>query len=322
MPWLWIGFLALIVALLVLDLVVLQRRVPEPTLRQATLWTVGWVSLGLSFSGVVWLLYSGGWEGAAFKGGATQLSPGQAVVQYLTGYLLEESLSIDNLFVIAMLFDGFRIDKRNRRRVLFWGIVGAVVMRGVMIAAGVWLVQRFDWIFYVFGGWLALTGLKLFSHSEEEVDAEASLAMRLARRSSRVSLSDHGQHFLVRIDGKLMFTRLAIALLAIELTDVVFALDSIPAVLAITTDPFLVFSSNIFAILGLRSLYFVLQGFMGRFRHLRYALAFILIFIGAKMLLHSVLKIPNLVSLAVILGSVTLSVFTSSWAQKRLRAGD
>jgi tellurite resistance protein TerC len=321
MSWIWIAFLGLILALVVLDLVILQRRVPEPTLRQATLWTVGWISLGLSFSGVVWVLYANGWV-PTIGGGGTVADPGQAVVQYLTGYLLEESLSVDNLFVIAMLFDGFRIDKRNRRRVLFWGIVGAIVMRGIMIAAGVWLVRQFDWVFYVFGGWLVLTGLKLFASVEEEMDAETSVAMRIARRSSRVSLADHGQHFLVRVGGKLMFTRLAIALLAIELTDVVFALDSIPAVLAITTDPFLVFSSNIFAILGLRALYFVLQGFMGRFRHLRFALAFILVFIGAKMCLHSVLKVSNLVSLAVILGSVGLAILTSCWAQKRMRAGD
>jgi tellurite resistance protein TerC len=195
--------------------------------------------------------------------------------------------------------------------VLFWGIIGAIVLRAIMILGGSWLVHRFSWVFYIFGLYLAYTGVKLYLEKGAEVDPESSMFIRLARRLLPVARGDHGSHLVTRENGRTVLTRLGLVLLAVEGTDVIFALDSIPAILAITTDSFIVFTSNIFAILGLRSLYFILEGMIGRFRYLQVALAFVLVFIGAKMLLHSVFVVPNLVSLGVILGAVTAGVLFS-----------
>jgi tellurite resistance protein TerC len=235
----------------------------------------------------------------------------QAAVQYLTGYLLEKSLSIDNIFVMAVVFDRFSVQSRYRHRILYWGILGALVSRAAMILSGVWLVSHFDWLFYLFGAYLLYTGVNLFRSGEDEVDPESSFFVKMARRLLPVASGDHGARFVTRVDGKLAFTQLALVLVVIEGTDVIFALDSIPAIRAITTDSFLVFTSNIFAILGLRSLYFVLNEAIDRFALLKTALAFILIFIGAKMVLHSVFEIPNVVSLAVIGGAVTIGILSS-----------
>jgi tellurite resistance protein TerC len=309
MGWLWLGFTALVVALLALDLGVFHRNARQLTWREAGVWTLIWISVGLAFTGVVYMIYEGRWFGAQLSqshgmGGA------DAALLYLTGYVLEESLSVDNIFVIALVFRAFRVDPSYRHRVLFWGIVGAVLLRAGMILGGAWLVHHFTWVFYIFGAYLTYTGLTLFSNKEEE-DPEQSRFIRLARRMLPVASGDHGSALSVRQNGRWMLTRLGLVLIFVEGTDVIFALDSIPAILAITTDSFIVFTSNIFAILGLRSLYFVLESMMGRFRHLKTALAFVLIFIGIKMLLHDVYTLPNLVSLAVILVTVTVGVLAS-----------
>jgi tellurite resistance protein TerC len=309
MVWFWLGFIILVVLLLALDLGVFHRKAHEVSLREAGLFTAVWITLGLAFTGVVYLIYSGHWFEGLPAGSAT--SPGQAALLYLTGYVLEESLSVDNIFVISIIFRSFRVEPRYRHRVLFWGIVGAIVLRAAMILGGAWLVHRFTWIFYIFGLYLAYTGVKLFLDKGADADPEHSLFIRLARRFLPVARQDHGSHLVARENGRAVLTRLGLVLVAVEGTDVIFALDSIPAILAITTDSFIVFTSNIFAILGLRSLYFVLEGMIGRFRYLQVALAFVLVFIGAKMLLHSVFVFPNLISLAVILAAVTTGVLAS-----------
>jgi tellurite resistance protein TerC len=310
MVWLWLSFTALVVVLLVLDLGVFHRHAHEVTLREASLWTCVWITLGLSFSGAVYAIYDGHWFGAHLAHGENT-SAGQAALLYLTGYVLEKSLSVDNIFVISIIFRSFRVEPRFRHRVLFWGIIGAILLRAVMILGGAWLVHRFSWVFYIFGAYLAYTGFKLFRDNGAEMDPEHSQFIRLARRLLPVAREDHGSHLVAREAGHTVLTRLGLVLIAVEGTDVIFALDSIPAILAITTDSFIVFTSNIFAILGLRSLYFILEGMMGRFRHLQVALAFVLVFIGAKMLLHDVYVVPNLISLGVILGAVTIGVISS-----------
>jgi tellurite resistance protein TerC len=310
MVWLWLGFTALVVLLLVLDLGVFHRHAHEVSLREASAWTVVWITLGLSFSGVVYLIYNGHWFGAQLAGGSS-VGAGQAALLYVTGYVLEKSLSVDNIFVISIIFRTFKVESRYRHRVLFWGIIGAILLRAVMILGGAWLVHRFSWVFYIFGLYLAYTGIKLFLDRGTEADPEHSGFIRLARRLLPVARADHGSHLFARENGRTVLTRLGLVLIAVEGTDVIFALDSIPAILAITTDSFIVFTSNIFAILGLRSLYFILEGMMGRFRYLQVALAFVLVFIGAKMLLHSVFVLPNLVSLGIIVGAVTIGVLAS-----------
>jgi tellurite resistance protein TerC len=314
MGWLWLGFTALIVMLLMLDLGVFHRQVRQLTWREAGVWTLIWISVGLAFTGVVYMIYEGRWFGAQLSQ-SHGMGGGDAALLYLTGYVLEESLSVDNIFVIALVFRAFRVDPRYRHRVLFWGIVGAVLLRAGMILGGAWLVHQFSWVFYIFGAYLTYTGITLFGNKEEE-DPEQSRFIRAARRLLPVAAGDHGSALTVRENGRLMLTRLGLVLIFVEGTDVIFALDSIPAVLAITTDSFIVFTSNIFAILGLRSLYFVLESMMGRFRHLKTALAFVLLFIGVKMLLHDVYTLPNLISLAVILGAVMIGVLASLLADK------
>jgi len=311
MVWLWLGFTALVVLLLVLDLGVFHRHAHEVTLREASMWTIIWISLGLAFTGVVYLIYQGRWFGAHIAGATSGTSAGQAALLYVTGYVLEKSLSVDNIFVISIIFRSFKVEPRFRHRVLFWGIIGAILLRAAMILGGAWLVHRFSWVFYIFGAYLAYTGIKLFRDKDSEVDPEHSHFIKMARRFLPIAREDHGARLTAMEAGKTVLTRLGLVLVAVEGTDVIFALDSIPAILAITTDSFLVFTSNIFAILGLRSLYFILEGMIGRFRHLQVALAFVLVFIGIKMLLHSVYVLPNLLSLGIILAAVTIGVLAS-----------
>ena len=316
MGWLWLGFTALVVALLMLDLGVFHRQARQLTLREAGVWTLIWISVGLAFTGVVYMIYEGHWFGARLRHGHGHgIGGADAALLYLTGYVLEESLSVDNIFVMALVFRAFRVDPRYRHRVLFWGIVGAVLLRAGMILGGSWLVHHFTWVFYIFGAYLTYTGISLFGDKGDQ-DPEQGRFIRIARRLLPVAPGDHGSALTVQENGRRMLTRLGLVLIAVEGTDVIFALDSIPAILAITTDSFIVFTSNIFAILGLRSLYFVLETMMGRFRHLKVALAFVLVFIGVKMLLHDVYVLPNLLSLGVILSAVTLGVLFSLLSDK------
>jgi tellurite resistance protein TerC len=319
----WTAFLLLIAALLALDLGGLNRRPHAIGLREAAKWTALWVSIGVGFSVVVYFLYEYHLLGAHVTAHANGLAGEgfEAATIYLTAYLLEESLSVDNIFVIALVLERFTVPREHRHRVLFWGILGAIVLRGVMIVGGLWLVARFDWIFYIFGAYLGFSGFQLLRGKDEEPpDPESSAFVKLARRVIPVVSGDHGGKFVVRKDGKLYFTILFLALAVVEWTDVVFAMDSIPAVLAVANEPFIIFTSNIFAILGLRSLYFLLSDAMDRFEHLTYGLGVILIFIAAKMIFHGVWHLPHLWSLAFIVVCLVASI-TSSVIKNRRAAG-
>jgi len=311
----WFGFLALFFGLLILDLSILHRESATLSVRQALFWTAVWVSVAMSYAGVIYGLYEHRWLG--FEPGPGVAGGTDAVVQYVTGYLLEWSLSVDNIFVIALIFAYLRIPTQYQYRVLFWGIVGAIVLRGLMIAAGTTLLQRFDWMFYVFGAILLLSALRMLRDGEDEHDVGSSFPARLVQRFIPVTPELERARFFVRREGRLFATPLFVALVMVELTDVVFAVDSIPAILAVTRDPFLVFTSNAFAILGLRSLYFAVAGLMAMFRYLRYSLVLILAFVGMKMLLVSHYHVPNAVSLAIILGTLGGGILASIWASRR-----
>jgi tellurite resistance protein TerC len=311
MTWFWAGFITLVIVLLALDLGVLNRKAHKPSLREALSWTAGWITLGVLFSGVVYTIYERKLYTSSPDSGTIAYSGLDAALTYLTGFVLEESLSIDNLFVMVLIFKNFRIPTAYQHRVLFWGILGAIVMRAGMILGGVWLVTNFRWIMYVFGAYLIWQGVAQLRHKDEG-DAPPGALERIITRVLPIRREDVPEgKFLVRVDGRLAGTTLLLALINIETADVVFALDSVPAVLTVTTDPFIVFTSNIFAILGLRSLYFVIADMMDRFEHLRYALAFILVFVGVKMTIHDFLHIPIAASLGTIVAAVVIGIFSS-----------
>lgn len=292
--FLWIGFATFIVTMLVLDLGVFHRRAHAVSLKEAGIWVAVWVSLALIFNLVVYYL----------KGS-------QAALAFLTAYLIEESLSIDNMFVFLMLFAYFGVKAEHQHRVLFWGIVGALVMRGIFIAAGVTLLAKFHWLIYVFGAFLVYTGIKMASPKVMEVHPEHNPVLKLACRFIPITKDYVGQRFLTREAGRLVATPLLLVLLIVESTDVVFAVDSIPAVLAVTRDPLIIYTSNAFAILGLRSIFFVLAGIMGLFKYLKVGLSVVLTFVGAKMLISGFYEIPIAVSLGVVFGVLFLSVLIS-----------
>jgi tellurite resistance protein TerC len=319
MYWFWIGFFALVALLLFLDLFVLNKGAKEPTLKSSVYWTIGWMALGLSFAGVVYLMYEYGWLGARLGDNPLCNTGSDASVMYVSAYLLEQALSIDNIFVIALLFKQFRVPMKYQHRVLFWGILGAIVFRLIMLGGGAWLAHRFSWIFYIFGAYLVFQGLKLFKHDDdEEADHNNSTIVKFLRRFVRVdNRADHGGHFTITVAGKKALTMLAVCLVSVELTDIVFALDSIPAVLSVSQETFIMVTSNIFAIMGLRSLYFVLAGAMAQFKYLKLALAVLLILIGAKMIAHNWIHIDHLVSLIAIAGIIATGVIASLIATKR-----
>ena len=320
MIWFWLGFFAFVAVLLALDLGVLHRSPQAPTLKSASYWTIAWMALGLAFTGFVYLMYEEAWLGAKLVDPST--APGSdASFMYVSAYLLEYALSVDNIFVISLLFHSFRVPVKYQHRVLFWGILGAIVFRLIMLAGGAYLASHFDWIFYVFGAYLAFQGLKLLRPEDEDEGAhEKSFAVRVLRRVVRVVDGDHGGRFTVRVDGRFALTTVAVCLVSIELTDIVFALDSIPAVLSVSSDIFIMVTSNIFAILGLRSLYFVLAGAMDKFKYLKIALAILLMAIGAKMILHAHVKIPHAVSLGAIATIIATGVIASIISSRRVAA--
>jgi tellurite resistance protein TerC len=318
MIWLYAGFIAFVLLMLTLDLGVFHRKAHVVSVREALGWSAMWITLGLSFVVFIYFSYRGQWFGLG-----TEPDPADGLVnsgwtatqKYLTGYVIEESLSVDNIFVIAMMFGYFGVPAMYRYRVLFWGIIGAVVMRGTMIALGTKLIAEFHWVLYAFGVFLILTAIRMMVMKSDEKDPTKNLVVRLARRFFPITAWFHGEHFLVRagtqashesrqtgvpamldavVDrakpGTLLLTPLALALVVIESTDVVFAVDSIPAIFAITADPFLVFTSNVFAILGLRSLYFALAGMVDKFRYLKVSLSMVLAVVGVKMLTAKWLK--------------------------------
>lgn len=305
----WISFVLLVVVVVALDLGVFRREAHVISLPEALGWTAVWVSLALVFNVAVYFLYE--FNPAGWDMDTQQLSGQEAAVQFITGYLLEKSLSIDNIFVIAMIFAHFRVPLAEQHRVLFWGIFGAVVLRAVMILGGIALVEKFDWLFYVLGGMLLYSAASMLSMRHDNLGAEENFVVGLARRFYPVTTEFHGSKFFVVKDGVRMATPLFLALILVETSDVTFAIDSIPAIFAITRDPFIVFTSNVFAILGLRSMYFVLAGLMEKFRYLKISLAFLLAFIGVKMILMHHYPIDNVVSLAVIVGILTVGIIAS-----------
>ena len=293
-PALWIGFLAFVFAMLALDLGVFHRQSHAVSAREALAWSLVWIGLALAFNGAIYY-----WVGPA------------RALEFLTGYLIEKALSVDNLFVFVVIFSYFSVKPALQHRVLFWGILGALLMRAVFIVAGGALLQAFHWTIYLFGGLLLVTGVKLLRQREGDIHPERNPVVRLIARAFPVSTAAAGERFFVRDAGRWAITPLFMALVTVEVSDLVFAVDSIPAIFAITTDPFIVFTSNIFAILGLRSLYFLLAGMIGRFRYLNVGLAAVLIFVGAKMMLVEWIKLPIVLSLGVVAGLLTLSIVAS-----------
>jgi tellurite resistance protein TerC len=305
----WVGFLALFLGVLLLDLGVLHRESKVLHVRQALGWTAVWITVALSFGGVVFGLYEYGWFG---WGETHPLGTGrEAWLQYLTGYVLEWSLSVDNIFVIALIFTYMQIPVGLQYRVLFWGIVGAIVLRGAMIALGTALIHSFDWMFYVFGIILLVSAARML-REEEEYDPGKSVLVRMVKYLFPVTDKLDGDRFFTRENGKLLATPMFVTLLFVDFADVVFAVDSIPAIFAVTQDPFIVFTSNAFAILGLRSLYFAVAGLMAMFRYLKISLVFILAFVAVKlMLVYHEIHIPNLISLMVIVSLLAVGMLAS-----------
>jgi len=300
-PAVWVGFTALVVLLLILDLGVLNRRAHILSSREAIAWSAGLICLALLFGGFLWLR-----EGAG------------PALEYYTGYVIELSLSVDNLFVFILIFQYFAVPSELQPRVLKWGIVGAIVMRALMIGLGALMLSRFEWVLYVFGGILIFTGYRMFRGSHDRIEPERNPVIRLARRFFRVTPAYEGSRFFLRTHSGWYATPLILVVLFVEWSDLVFAIDSIPAVFAVTRDPFIVYSSNVFAILGLRALYFLLARALDRFRYLKPGVAAILVFVGIKMLAEEVVHVPTVISLVLVLGTLTLSVIVSLLATPRV----
>lgn len=293
-PLLWIFFNLFVLAMLAIDLGIFHRQAHKVSLREALAWSLVWISLALVFN--IGVYYYWGAEKA---------------LEFLAGYLIEKSLSVDNIFVFLMIFSYFAVPDVYQHRVLFWGILGALIMRAIFIALGAALLTRFHWTIYVFGAFLVFTGIRMLFAGEEKIHPDRNPAVRLLRRMMHVTNEYHGQRFFVRIDQKLFATPLLLVITVVETTDLLFAVDSIPAIFAITSDPFIVYTSNVFAILGLRALYFLLAGIMDLFRYLKIGLSLVLIFVGMKMILTDVYEIPIYVSLAVVAGILALSIAAS-----------
>lgn len=303
--WFWVGFIVFVLAMLALDLGVFHREAHEVRPAEAAIWTGVWVALALLFAAGLFVTYGH-----------------EVGLTFLTGYVIEESLSIDNIFVIVLIFEFFRVPKRAHHRVLFYGILGALVMRGLFIGLGAVLIARFHWILYLFGAMLVITGVRMAVKSDEEFDGNNNPIVRGVRRFLPLSRDYHGTRFFVVEAGRRMATPLLLVLILVEFTDLVFAVDSIPAIFGVTRDPFLVFTSNIFAILGLRSLYFLLAAVVDRFYLLKYGLAVILTFVGAKMLTEKWIDISIVVSLSIILGVLAISIAASMMWPKKAEVGE
>lgn len=297
---LWVVFNVFVLGILVLDLAVFHRKAHVVSLREALAWSCVWVSLALLFGLGIYLLRGG-----------------EKALEFITGYLIEWSLSVDNLFVFLVIFSYFAVPAIYQHRVLFWGILGALVLRALFIATGTALLSKFHWMIYVFGVFLIFTGIKLLFAGDEKIEPEKNPAVRLVRRFMKITPSFEGQRFFVRKDGMLWATPLFLVLVVVETTDVIFAVDSIPAIFAITLDPFIVYTSNVFAILGLRALFFLLAGVMGMFRFLKVGLSFVLCFVGVKMTIVDFYKIPIGISLGVVGTILLLSIVASLFVRPK-----
>jgi len=298
--FLWIGFNVFVLALLAVDLGVFHRKAHSVSIKEATAWSIVWVSLAMIFN-----------LGIYFTWGE------QKALEFFTGYVIEKSLSVDNLFVFVMIFQYFSTPTEYQHRVLFWGILGALILRAIFIAAGSALLNQFHWMIYVFGAFLVFTGIKMLLQGDEKLKPERNPVVRLFERWVPMAREYHGQSFMIRTNGKTRATLLLLVLIVIETTDVIFAVDSIPAIFAVTQDSFIVYTSNVFAILGLRALYFMLAGVMQMFVYLKFGLSLVLCFVGAKMLLADIYKIPIGASLAVIGTVLLLSIIASWWTTQR-----
>jgi tellurite resistance protein TerC len=301
--WAWVGFHAFVFLMLALDLGVFNRRIHAPTVREAAIWSSVWITLALLFNVLIF-----------------QAEGPQKGMEWLTGYVLEKSLSVDNLFVFVLVFQSFQVDLRHQHRVLFWGVLGALIMRAAMILAGTALLNRFEWMIYVFGGFLIYTGLKMLLVEEAEADPTQSPLVRAFKRLLPFDETGGHEHFTIVREGRRFATPMLLVLLTIEVTDLVFAVDSIPAVLAVSRDPFVVYTSNIFAVMGLRSLYFLLAKMIDRFHRLKTGLAVVLAFVGVKMCIVEWIKIPVQYSLLVIAAVLAGSVVASlAWPAEQDR---
>ncbi len=301
--WGWVGFNAFVLVMLALDLGVFNRKAHSVSLKEALTWSAVWITLALLFN-----------LGLYFVSGT------EAALQFLTGYLIEKSLSVDNIFVFVLLFSAFRVPAAYQHRVLFWGVLGALVMRGILIAVGATLIEDFHWIIYIFGIFLIITGIRMGIHKETEVHPERNPVLKLVRRILPVTEDYEGQRFIVRRDGRTLVTPLLLVLVTIETTDLIFAVDSIPAIFAVTTNAFIVYTSNVFAILGLRSLYFVFANIIDKFYYLRIGLAVILSYVGVKMVLTDLFHIPTTLSLLVIALVLTVAILASLWRARTIEA--
>jgi len=301
----WLAFCTFVLLMLALDLGVFHKKSREVSLKEALIWSAVW--MGLAF---------------AFNAGIYYRHGGEKALQFLTGYLVELSLSVDNLFVFLLVFDYFKVPAQYRHKVLFWGILGALVMRAVFILAGVTLIAKFHWIIYLFGALLIFSGIKMALQRDKEIHPERNPVLRLFRRFMQVTPDYEGSQFFVNQGGTTLASPLFVVLLILESTDLVFAVDSVPAVLAITPDPFIVFTANAFAVLGLRSMFFALEGIMKRFHYLHYGLSAVLVFVGAKMLLGGLYKIPTWVSLLCIVSTVSISIIASLLTEQKKSGGN
>ena len=303
----WISFLIIILLILALDLGVFNKTPHIISSKEASKWTAIWFSFSMLFSGAVYWLYT-----TEYISNPNHYTSEVAAMKFITGYLIELSLSIDNIFVIALIFAAFKIPQKYQHRVLFWGIIGAIVFRGLMIFFGVLLINKFTWTTYIFGAFLLFTAIKmLFTGEESEFEPKKSFVYKTLGKIIPITSITDKEHFFIKIENKTFATPLFVSLVVIEVMDVIFAVDSVPAILAITSDPFLVFSSNIFAILGLRSMYFFLANMLEKFSHLEYSLIAILSFVGLKMLLHDYIEIPEWFSLGFIATSLIIGVLVS-----------
>ncbi len=301
--WLWVGFNLFVLAMLVLDLGIFHRKAHAVSIREASIWSAVWVALALLFNAGIYFF-----------------SGPEHALQFLTGYLIEKSLSVDNIFVFVLLFSYFSVPAAYQHRVLFWGVLGALIMRGILIALGAMLLENFHWVLHLFGAFLIVTGIRMAFNKDEAVHPERNPGLKLVRWVTPVTANYEGDRFLVRRAGKVLVTPLLLVLLVIETTDLVFALDSIPAIFAVSRDPFIVYTSNVFAILGLRSLYFVFANVMGKFYYLKCGLSVVLSFIGVKMVLADIFHIPIGLSLAVIAFVLATALIASIVRARHLTA--
>lgn len=307
--WMWLGFGVFVVAMLAVDMVALAHKGAHKVgVKEALVWSLVWFSLALLFAAVLWgwLDHTAGREVADSK-----------VMEYLTGYLLEKTLAIDNVFVFVMIFSYFAVPLEFQKRILVYGVLGAIILRALMVLLGAWLIAQFHWVLYLFGAFLLISGIKMFAFADHESDLSQNSLLRWLRKHVRITDGYHGDKFWVVEQGVRWFTPMFLVLVLIEISDVVFAMDSIPAIFAVTSDPFIVFTSNIFAILGLRALYFLLADMADRFHLLKYGLAVVLIFVGTKMLIVDFFKIPVAVSLGVIVSVLGISILLSLKASRK-----